>query len=132
MGTIDISIEQMVHNPINGTQADIEWGMLVPKENSGLVLLGPDSRRFGISMIHSLHCLDRLRKAIKAKPTSPSGQYHIQHCFNYIRQMVLCAADTRLDPFSGVSREETPVSDRRMSQYTCRDWLAVYQAMNNP
>ncbi|KAI9455539.1 hypothetical protein HD554DRAFT_2178429 [Boletus coccyginus] len=129
--------EETAHYPVNGTLADLEWASLVPEGNHGLVVLGPDSdaRPYAVTMFHTLHCLDRIRMAIVSPSSSSSGEtrtgqsrYHVHHCFNYLRQMVLCAANTRLNPTNHVLPSGMLASDGIGLTYQCRDWDAVYEA----
>ncbi|KAF8129466.1 hypothetical protein EV363DRAFT_1337236 [Boletus edulis] len=123
--------EETVHYPINGTLADLEWASLVPAGNNGLVLLGPDSdvRPYAVTMFHTFHCLDRIRKAIVAPPPKTvQARYHVHHCFNYLRQMILCAANTRLNPTNHMHPSGKLASDGIGLTYQCRDWDAVYEA----
>lgn len=85
-------------------------------------------------MFHTLHCLDRIRRAIVAPPPTGASEsetrarHHIHHCFNYVRQMVLCAANTRLNPTNHMHPSGRPASDGIGLAYQCRDWDAVYEA----
>ena len=106
--------EDTRHYQLNGDEADEEWDRLLPSEVR-LVRLGPNYRPFAVSMLHTLHCLDRLRQSLLTKPTSSVGRFHVEHCANYIRESILCAADMQLEP------ESDPFVPR-----VCRDWTAVY------
>lgn len=128
MGARTLFAEETVHYPINGTLAELEWASLVPEGNHGLVIMGPDARPYAVTMFHTLHCLDRIRKAIVGSPETTSARYHVQHCFNYIRQMVLCAANTRLNPTNHVQPSGQLASDGIGLMYECRDWDKVYEA----
>ncbi|KAK4182493.1 hypothetical protein QBC35DRAFT_395877 [Podospora australis] len=55
-----------------------------------------------ISAFHGLHCLQSLQRAFAiVTDNSTNGNYefalHANHCFNYLRQVVLCAADFTLE-----------------------------------
>ena len=39
-----------------------------------------------------------MRRAVVAMPSSEWESWHTQHCLNYVRQMLLCAASVRLEP----------------------------------
>lgn len=52
---------------------------------------------------------------------------HLQHCMNYIRQMVLCGADLTLEPEGDDRGEATGVG----VTHTCRDWTTVYDTIND-
>lgn len=55
------------------------------------------------------------------------NENHVPHCFEYIRQSIMCAADTTL--------EKSRIEDGKISrdvdgwgvEHECRDWDAVYQ-----
>lgn len=47
---------------------------------------------------------------------------HLQHCMNYIRQMVLCGADLT---------HESAESEGVGVTHTCRDWNAAYETVND-
>lgn len=111
--------EQSVHYGLNGTEADEEWeALLPPSVGRGVVHLGPHYRTFAVTMLHTLHCLDRMRHSIFVKPIGSGNIKHIEHCANYVRELILCSADTQLEPEgkSDVAR-------------VCRDWSAVYAEM---
>ncbi|THH03568.1 hypothetical protein EW145_g6169 [Phellinidium pouzarii] len=118
---VSLVTEQTTHYQLNGSEADMEWEMLLPLP-ARLVRLGPDFRPFAVSMLHTLHCLDRLRHYLYETPTTNVGREHVEHCANYIREDILCGANTRLIPAGGVDGD---IGNLNM-EYTCRDWTAVY------
>ncbi|KAJ7132441.1 hypothetical protein C8R44DRAFT_774058 [Mycena epipterygia] len=117
-----------VHNTanyeLNGSLADAQWAALFPAQG-GVICLGPEREPFMLSMFHQLRCLDVIRRDYVAgsmdagKGTSAATR----HCLNYIRQMILCRGDRRLeavvDPYGAHAVQV------RGTQ-TCRDWSAVY------
>ncbi|KAJ7697021.1 hypothetical protein B0H17DRAFT_1007303 [Mycena rosella] len=116
-----------VHNTgnyqLNGSQADAQWEALIPA-NGGLVRLGPHQELFMVSMYHQLKCLDIIRRDYVFGSMGKNGTDPLtRHCLNYIRQMVLCRGDRRLecvvDPFG-----EHAVQVR--GTQTCHDWRQVY------
>lgn len=52
---------------------------------------------------------------------------HTRHCFNLLRQAVLCAADTTLDPLDKVDDGGNVGADGVGVVHQCRDWEKVYQ-----
>ena len=88
-----------------------------------------------MSVFHQLHCLHGLRAAYydalsRLNGTSDpfvenvAAHYgshdHIQHCFDYLRQALMCAADTN---FEVVNQGGT--SSGWGSERVCRDYKAV-------
>ncbi|KAI0142015.1 hypothetical protein BJ166DRAFT_91948 [Pestalotiopsis sp. NC0098] len=112
-------------------------------------------RKYGISMFHQLHCLGMMREAVQdlterlaaAEGSSGPGAGaqsrrdvggshglhepaaepdHWLHCFDYLRQTILCNADATLEPPS-ITFQGNGVIDG-MIQRECRDWEALYSA----
>ncbi|KAJ7124097.1 hypothetical protein C8R43DRAFT_899101 [Mycena crocata] len=117
-----------VHNTenyqLNGSQADAQWEALMPARG-GHIWVGPHNELFMVSMFHQLKCLDIIRKEYVEGIQGKIGtEAQTLHCLNYIRQMVLCRGDRRLecvvDPFG-----EHAVQVRGVQ--TCRDWTQVYE-----
>ncbi|KAI1794462.1 hypothetical protein LXA43DRAFT_1091977 [Ganoderma leucocontextum] len=108
--------EDTVHYGIAGPDADAEWESIFPP-GGGFVPLGQGRRWFGIALYHQMHCLDLIRGAIGGK--NYTG--HIHHCFNYLREAILCEADTTIEP--GVP---SLGSDVMTGQRMCKDWTQVY------
>jgi len=111
--------------PDDVAEIEAEWASLFPSGN-GFIHVGPHGREFTISMFHQLHCINNIRLALGLRPPS---LYHIQHCMNYLRQMILCASNTRLEPMSRRLKESRNVTavDGLGLTHVCRDWGAVYQ-----
>lgn len=101
-----------------------QWQALVP--NDGVIYLGPHMQPFTIAMMHQLRCLDIIRhELVTGKHTdAPSSVAELsRHCMNYLRQMVMCHADTSLESFQYTAR---PGVDQHVIS-ECNDWEAVYQ-----
>jgi hypothetical protein len=71
----------------------------------------------GVAMFHQLHCLQRIRDAI----VQGDPGHHTRHCLNLLRQAVLCASDTTLDPLNSAKG-----TDGLGIVHVCRDWQRVY------
>ncbi|WEW60174.1 hypothetical protein PRK78_005659 [Emydomyces testavorans] len=103
--------------------------------------------KYGISMFHQLHCLTAIREvfydmldgtfdkkkflAADVNVGSPDfvpnghGLWHVQHCFNYVRQGLQCAGDMSLEIptyFNG-----TPIVVGWNSPHKCRSWDAMWR-----
>jgi hypothetical protein len=68
-------------------------------------------------MYHQMHCLQRIRSAI----VQGDPGHHTRHCLNLLRQTVLCASDTTLDPMNTEKG-----TDGLGIVHVCRDWQKVY------
>lgn len=51
---------------------------------------------------------------------------HVRHCFNLLRQAVLCASDTTLDPLDHADDGKLTGADGLGTTHVCRDWTKVY------
>jgi hypothetical protein len=86
-----------------------------------------------ISAFHQLHCLLELQKAFvqmdrkndTSSPGDATHMNHASHCFNYLRQGVLCAGDMALEgPDPVAVPGESPLRGWG-STHSCRSWDAV-------
>ncbi|TFK40273.1 hypothetical protein BDQ12DRAFT_697670 [Crucibulum laeve] len=118
-------MENSVHYAIDTALGISEWNTTLPS-NGGLIYLGKDFRPFSISMFHQIRCLNIIREAVATRnaqrlTTKPTVIVH--HCTNYLRQMVLCRANTRLE---SVRRPVGPHVTNPYVTHTCKDWTVVY------
>lgn len=78
-------------------------------------------------MLHTLHCLDHLRKTLypEGYPQDPeNAQTHSAHCLDHLRQLAMCHSDLTPIPtqyFPGISQNYINSS----REHTCRDFWAV-------
>ncbi|EJD06940.1 uncharacterized protein FOMMEDRAFT_76950, partial [Fomitiporia mediterranea MF3/22] len=113
--------------PIHGPDAQDAWNRVYPN-GFGFVRLGPERRILCVSMFHQLHCIEKMRRALD-DPDDPIATIpHLQHCMNYIRQMLLCGADLTLEP--EVYEEGNDATGMGV-MHTCHDWTAVYDTIND-
>lgn len=66
----------------------------------------------GVSIFHQIHCLQVLQLGLINGPSDHSG-----HCFNFLRQIILCSSDITFDPAGTGGMGVT---------HLCRDWSQVY------
>ncbi|KAI1170945.1 hypothetical protein F4777DRAFT_86860 [Nemania sp. FL0916] len=89
----------------------------------------------GLSVIHSLHCLNAIRISqdiehyrAKGLPEEWWQRFHIDHCINHLRQAIQCHSDLTPFPLVPAVRNEsrkgwiTPDFD---VEHTCRDFSAI-------
>ncbi|KAH8891976.1 hypothetical protein GQ53DRAFT_746430 [Thozetella sp. PMI_491] len=114
---------------------DESWG-LPPKNRSGdpWVAILPDGRGFVkhpvmapepgvLAVYHQLHCVNILRHGYwaarkKLDPAHHAKPEHVRHCFDYLRQSLVCLADTNLEAIDADTGGTTGLG----SQRTCRDY----------
>ena len=104
---------------------DDDWGSLFPPPWNGFMSLGPDNRPFTLSLYHQLHCLDAIRVGFVLNGTHAAA--HVEHCLNYLRQVILCHADTTVEPGHWMETKTgvDPASDGLGVVHTCKDWKEV-------
>lgn len=87
---------------------------------------------FGISVFHQLHCLSAIRDTLRSLKTDQpariwGGSNHLEHCLDYIRQGLMCAADTTIEWPTFVKtgfQDDGPITGEGIA-HQCRDWDAV-------
>ncbi|GJE95609.1 hypothetical protein PsYK624_117950 [Phanerochaete sordida] len=104
---------------LNTTVGAEEWAGLLPS-GGHLVRMkeGDETQLWTVAMLHQLRCLNILREDYVMRKVSPLQS----HCLNYIRQSVLCLADTHLE----YSKNGLAVT--HYIESVCNDWTAVYSA----
>jgi|ERR1700722_8504832 hypothetical protein len=116
--------------------ADVEWDSTLPPHN-GIFELGPNRRVFALSMYHQLHCLNAMRftylliKGEVANVTSErirAAFHHSDHCFDLLRQGILCNADIALESSMmglGPDGQSVPGGFGDGSIHRCSDWTQI-------
>ncbi|KAK5132344.1 hypothetical protein LTR08_009179 [Meristemomyces frigidus] len=81
----------------------------------------------GLDVLHTLHCLNHLRKTLypKTYPQDPQNAVmHSAHCVDHLRQLAMCNADLTPIPtqwFDGIGQNYINSS----REHTCRDFWQV-------
>ncbi|ATY66303.1 hypothetical protein A9K55_001989 [Cordyceps militaris] len=117
------------HYGMEGIKATAEWNALRPP-GKGFVFLGEERLAFDVSMWHQMHCLNHIRAVLV---NGDDGSDHTEHCFHYLRQGILCAADTTLES-GGTSMKLAngeEVATGVGTVHTCRDWRQIYDWMES-
>jgi len=131
---IDNSVRYQISEPNSAG----EWERLVPvsgttiscptdsesSDRGNLGTGGGGGGTYTVSLFHQLRCLEIIRNDYAAQETSQMSQ----HCLNYLRQILLCFADTRLE----VIRSDRPPNVVSFgSDYNCRDWSKIYASASH-
>jgi hypothetical protein len=89
-----------------------------------------DDNAFLISMYHQLHCLRSLQLFYAALAGNDSrvkvDNHHAGHCFNYIRQGIMCAGDLTLEPPGNPELGKSAEQGWGI-EHTCRPWGEILQ-----
>ncbi|KAI0315986.1 hypothetical protein OF83DRAFT_1025891, partial [Amylostereum chailletii] len=129
---VHMSFSDSAHYALDTDLGRAEWNASLPR-GGATVRLGGARRPFTVGMFHQVRCLDILRETYAAyyaddspgATVPPPARAMARHCMNYVRQMVLCRADLRLE------NARTDMGNRKAESevtHTCRDWSAVYAA----
>jgi len=120
-----------------------DWSTIIP--NHGFVWLDSPSEEadesgrafYAVSMYHQLHCLNGFRRLTVAAKNGTMTQHnvdHAVHCLSYLRQLLLCQADTALEPAhleNTVSGGKTQAVYGEGTTHQCRDWTQVRSFVEN-
>lgn len=124
LGVVKMAVEDTVSYPLNGSDAASKWDSMLPR-GGGIVHVGPNKQPYMLSLFHQLKCLDVLRRFHVDRVEDRDGGLDAlaRHCLNYLRLMVLCRADLRLESV------QDPDGAHAVDMYgdlTCVDWRQVY------
>ncbi|KAF8960223.1 hypothetical protein BDZ97DRAFT_1734973 [Flammula alnicola] len=114
-----------------GMKDDNDWASAFPLGH-GFVKIGADDDSFyAISMYHQLHCLNSFRKMFNGHRNASRAAHdemHILHCLTYLRQTMLCGADTTLEPAffaQNTDGRKTEAAYGVGVTHECRDWVQI-------
>jgi hypothetical protein len=125
--------EDTVHYALDTPAGSAEWDTMLPGGGDGVLYLGPQHRPFSISLFHQLRCLNILRLAMVADlqrsneglPKTDGHSELVRHCAGYLRQMILCRSELRLENVRIPRARSVTNSD---VTHTCKNWQSVYSA----
>jgi hypothetical protein len=96
----------------------------------------PNHTVFTTSMTHQLHCLYTILDAynlltVWQEPSLIEMPWHINHCFEYMRQAIMCAGDVALEGAATAFPEDPVTGDRGGSdgwdaKHVCKDYGQIY------
>ncbi|KAJ6490179.1 hypothetical protein DFH09DRAFT_1053828 [Mycena vulgaris] len=105
-----------------------DYAQLMPSGGHTIHLLSDRNRQPQVSTValfHQLKCLEIYHREYSQKPRREPTSL-LRHCLNYLRQSILCHADTRLE-----SIKNEQVQANKEYETVCRDWTRVYEAAEN-
>ena len=125
-------VENSEHYGLNDSD---DWDSLFP-DGHGFVYLPrdgdlPNEGYYAITMYHQLHCLNGFRHLVinaMANNVTELNIAHAKHCLSYLRQGLLCQADTALEPAEfarTVNGGTTQAVHGDGTTHLCRDWSQV-------
>jgi len=132
LGRVHLAVEGSVHYSL---YSDAAWNSTLPSGGGLLHSIDTNTQEeqiYSISMFHQLRCINIVRREILQRAKDriihrdlppPSRLSH--HCMNYLRQMILCQSDVRLQSCRSDRGSQITVA---YVTHTCNDWSAVYDA----
>ncbi|KAK8076284.1 hypothetical protein PG994_003556 [Apiospora phragmitis] len=94
-----------------------KWNKLMPLDEGKTV--------FTTSWTHQLHCLWAVVQTyagLKSNTTLPEDHHwHMIHCFSYMRQAILCSADTAIEGHETTFPDDNGGSDGWDAHHVCKD-----------
>ncbi|KAJ6127877.1 hypothetical protein N7471_009094 [Penicillium samsonianum] len=83
----------------------------------------------GIDVFHQIHCLNMLRKGLRRDYYTKHDKeetytIHLNHCLDYLRQVVMCNVDVTPRPVHWDNNKNRPISEFEV-EHTCRDFWSV-------
>ncbi|KAL9032285.1 MAG: hypothetical protein Q9214_008030, partial [Letrouitia sp. 1 TL-2023] len=124
-------------------QANVSAGRgFVAADSLGKPLLYDEGRQLdltsarAVSVFHQLHCLNELRIGfyspdfrhgddVNTADQHAHSTAHMKHCFDYLRQALMCAADLTLEPLRSPREGSMPGVNGWGVGHICRDWEGV-------
>ncbi|KAI1374732.1 hypothetical protein F4677DRAFT_153783 [Hypoxylon crocopeplum] len=92
-------------------------------------IMWPDKTVFTTSATHQLHCLFAIVQTYSGLTSGheipDDHHWHMIHCFDYMRQAIMCSADTALEGLETTFPDHNGGSDGWDSKHVCRDWNDV-------
>ncbi|EJD46585.1 hypothetical protein AURDEDRAFT_63203 [Auricularia subglabra TFB-10046 SS5] len=119
--SVHLTVENTEHYPL-GDGGARAWHS-TDTRSRGYARLGPRARLFAVAMFHELHCL----RIFNAAFGTTGDIKHVAHCLSYLRHGALCAADLTLERGDWTAANASSAG----ATHVCRDWSAVYDAMED-
>ncbi|KJA15184.1 hypothetical protein HYPSUDRAFT_194600 [Hypholoma sublateritium FD-334 SS-4] len=108
---------------VTTAEAAQEWIVALPSGDGSYRLHSPQTkseanRAVFVSMYHEIHCIQTF--AVALVENQKEQWPHFRHCFNYIRQMVMCRPDLTVE--AGRFVDDQFVTTTPGSVHVCQDW----------
>ncbi|KAK0121764.1 hypothetical protein ONS95_010050 [Cadophora gregata] len=99
-------------------------------------------QNYGVSMYHQIHCLMMIRtlywQALRGDRTLRMAENdgleeemgHVNHCFDYIRQGIMCAGDMSIEGAADERDGEAPHISGVGMKHECKSWKASRKWMD--
>lgn len=133
LDAVALTLQESFHFTLNSTDLitiDKEWETLTTNPSGlGRVHMGPDKRILTAVFLHQLHCVRQIQRAFIQREHHIATSEHIGHCFNYLRQTLLCDAAEILEKGDFLDRDFE--EDRLGDTMVCKDWEKIYTILGD-
>lgn len=100
----------------------------LPEPHTVAVNLYEDGPGYMMTVFHQLHCLsyiaEHYQQGYAGMNLTAEVAHHTSHCFNYLRQGIICSADTTLEG-------KTDAGPGEGSEHECVDYDALLKWAND-
>jgi hypothetical protein len=98
-------------------------------------IVWPNATVFTTSMTHQLHCLYAVVEVYSGltsnTPLPEDHHWHMIHCFDYMRQAIMCSADMSLEGLETTFPDHNGGSDGWDSKHVCRNYDKVRERLES-
>ncbi|KAI1368893.1 hypothetical protein F5Y08DRAFT_206523 [Xylaria arbuscula] len=98
-------------------------------------IMWPEKTVFTTSATHQLHCLFAIVQTYSGLTSGheipDDHHWHMIHCFDYMRQAIMCSADMALEGLETTFPDHNGGSDGWDSKHVCRDWSQVKEYLES-
>lgn len=135
--------ESFVAPPTTRGELEPIWDSLLPNGLGYVKNPLITANRSVISVFHQMHCLYTLRRAFYSTSASDLEDFdfgidrmeHAAHCFEYLRQSLMCSADSTLEPAAVSSSAKNGLLGwgfrRQCHDYDAlKDWAETWRAFD--
>ncbi|KAI1204754.1 uncharacterized protein F4807DRAFT_446096 [Annulohypoxylon truncatum] len=136
MGDPRPELDTAWHDLLNGTGIRLSAEDVLLAKATDVVHLKGGGYIGGLGIMHSLHCLKRIKQYIHPEYYYSQGEQdwddiniHVDHCLEALRTQVLCRPDLSLYTFTWTPHSNIKPAVQITQESVCVDWDAVHEWM---
>ncbi|KAI0886763.1 uncharacterized protein GGS22DRAFT_186836 [Annulohypoxylon maeteangense] len=136
LGNPRLELDKAWHGLLNGTAIHISEEDVLRVHASNAVRLKDGGYIGGLGVMHSLHCIKRIKQYLHPEYYYSQGQQdwdditiHIDHCLESLRTQALCKPDLSLYTFTWTPENKIKPEVQITQEAVCVDWDRVHEWM---
>ncbi|KAI1088570.1 hypothetical protein F5B19DRAFT_485828 [Rostrohypoxylon terebratum] len=136
MGYPRPELDKAWHDLLNGTAIRISEEEVLLINATNVVRLKEGGYIGGLGVMHSLHCLKRIKQYLHPEYYYSQGQVdwdgiyeHVDHCLESLRTQTLCRPDLSLYTFTWTPESYIKPAVQVTQESVCVDWEEVHEWM---